>query len=69
MQTKSGGALAHLTPPTLLLPPGHLQRGKRNREGMEGVIEKIRGSIYFAGKKGEDKKKPQLSELLVQIKS
>ena len=30
----------------------------------------MKGSIYyFAGKKGEDKKKAQLSELLVQIKS
>ena len=36
----------------------------------KGVIEKIGGSILlFCREKREDKKKPQLSELLVQIKN
>ena len=64
---KKWGGLWPTCPPLLL--PCHLQRGKRNREGMEwkGVIEKIRGSILlFCREKRGDKKKAQLSELLVR---
>ena len=64
-----GGGSGPPCPPYSYRPATY--RGKRGTgKEWKGVIEKMKGSIYyFAGKKGEDKKKAQLSELLVQIKS
>ena len=66
-----GGGVLWPTCPPLRSYRRATYRGERGTmKEWKGVIEKIKGlNYYFAGKNGEDKKKAQLSELLVQIKS